>query len=200
MSIAVDPRSASVKAMQLVAPRPWSSNTRFETRLTEKSAFDVQAFLCSTGVARKVVEYGGKETVFTQGDHATSVLYIQLGGVKLAVDNEVGKEAVLAILGPGDLFGEECLVGQPQRLNTAATITPSTIVVIEKPEMVRLLHARRALCDRFIKHSLSRNIRVEEELINQLLNSAEKRLARTLLQLARYGRRDKPERMVPGIS
>jgi CRP/FNR family cyclic AMP-dependent transcriptional regulator len=199
-SIAADPRSAGMKAMQAAAPRPWPSNTRFKAKLEEKQAFDAKAFLDSAGAARKVVEYGSKETVFTQGDPATSVLYIQKGGVKLAVVNEVGHEAVVAILGPGEFFGEGCLAGQPQRVNTAATITPSTILVIEKPEMIRLLHAEQALSDRFIKHVLSRNIRVEEDLIDQLFNSSEKRLARILLLLARYGKQDKPEKMVPEIS
>jgi CRP/FNR family transcriptional regulator, cyclic AMP receptor protein len=199
-SIAVDPRSAGMKAMQAAAPRAWPSNTRFKAKLEEKQAFDAQAFLDSAGVARKVVEYRSKETVFTQGDPATSVLYIQKGGVKLAVVNEAGKEAVVAILGPGEFFGEGCLAGQPQRVNTAATITPSTILVIEKQEMIRLLHAEQVLSDRFIKHVLSRNIRVEEDLIDQLFNSSEKRLARILLLLARYGKQDKPEKMVPEIS
>jgi len=111
ISIAVDLNSAGAKAMQAAAPRPWPSNTRFKTKLEETQAFDAQAFLDSAGVARKVVEYVSNEAVFTQGDPATSVLYIQKGGVKLAVVNEVGKEAVIAILGPDDFFGEGCLAG-----------------------------------------------------------------------------------------
>ncbi len=200
ISIAVDLSSAGVKAMQAAAHRPWPSNTRFKTKVWEKQAFDAQPFLDSAGVARKVVKYESKETVFTQGDPATSVLYIQKGGVKLAVVNEAGKEAVVAILGPGNFFGEACLAGQPQRVSTAATITPSTILEIEKQEMIRLLHAERALQDRFIKHVLSRNIRIEEDLIDQLFNSSEKRLARTLLLLALDGKQDKPEKMVLGVS
>jgi|ERR1700693_640740 len=203
ISTAIDLRSAGVKSRLAAAPRPWPSNTRFKTfktELGEKHPFDAQAFLDSAGVARKVVEYGSTEMVFTQGDSATSVLYIQKGGVKLTVVNQIGKEAVVAILGPGDFLGEGCLTGQPQRVETAATITPSTILVIEKPEMIRLLHAEQALSDRFIKHVLSRSIRFEEDLVDQLFNSAEKRLARTLLLLARYGKQDRPEKMVPGIS
>jgi CRP-like cAMP-binding protein len=120
--------------------------------------------------------------------------------VKLTVVNEAGKEAVVAILGPGDFCGEGCLAGQLLRVSTAATIEPSTILVIEKPEMIRLLHAEPDLSDRFIQHMLSRNTRVEEDLIDQLFNHSEKRLARTLLLLAHYGNQDKPENMVPDIS
>ncbi|HXN24920.1 MAG TPA: Crp/Fnr family transcriptional regulator [Candidatus Dormibacteraeota bacterium] len=165
-----------------------------------KTRFNVQAFLDSAGVARKVVEYVRKGTIFTQGDPATGVLYIQKGGVKLSVISEVGKEAVVAILGPGDFFGEGCLAGQPLRIGTATAITPSIILVIEKPEMIRLLHAEHALSDRFIAHMLSRNTRIEEDLVDQLFNSSEKRLARTLLLLAHYGKQDKPEKIVPKIS
>jgi CRP/FNR family cyclic AMP-dependent transcriptional regulator len=200
ISIAVDLRSAGAKAMQGAAPRPWPSNTTFKTKLQEKQAFDAQAFLKSAGVASEVVEYGSKETVFTQGDPATSVLYIQKGGVMLTVVHESGKEAVVAILGPGDFLGEGCLAGQPERVSTAATITPSTILVIEKPDMIRLLHAEWALSDRFIKRVLSRNIRLEEDLIDHLLNSSEKRLARTLLLLARYGAEGHPQNALPKLS
>src|ERR1039458_2881893 len=200
ISIAVDLSSAAVKAMQAVAPRPWPSDARLKTKLEEEQLFDAQAFLHSAGVAREAVEYGSNKALFTQGDPATSVLYIQKGGVKLTVVNELGKEAVVGILGPGDFLGEGCLAGQPQRVNTATTITRSTILVIEKQEMIRLLHAERVLSERFIKHMLSRNIQVEEDLIDQLFNSSEKRLARTLLLLAHYGKQDKPEQIVPNIS
>jgi CRP/FNR family cyclic AMP-dependent transcriptional regulator len=200
ISIAFDQRPAGVKAIEAAVPRTWPSSSRFKTRFEEEQTFDVQAFLDSAGLARKVVEYGSKVSVFTQGELATSVLYIQKGGVKLTVVNEAGKEAVVAILGPGDFLGEGCLAGQPQRVNTATTITRSTILVIEKQEMIRLLHAERVLSERFIKHMLSRNIQVEEDLIDQLFNSSEKRLARTLLLLAHYGKQDKPEQIVPNIS
>ncbi len=146
------------------------------------------------------MKFGSKVTVFTQGDPATSVLYIQKGGVKVTVVNEAGKEAVVAILGPGDFLGEGCLAGQTQRVNTATTITTSAILVIERPEMIRLLHAERALSDRFIKHMLSMNIRAEDDLVDQIFNHSEKRLARTLLLLAHYGKQDMPEQMVPNIS
>jgi len=129
-----------------------------------------------------------------------SVLYIQKGAVRLSVVNETGKEAVVAVLGPGDFFGEGCLAGQPIRIGSAAAITVTIALLIEKKEMIRVLHAEHAFSDRFISYMLSRNIRVEEDLVDQLFNSSEKRLARTLLLLARYGKEDKPQKMVPKIS
>jgi CRP/FNR family cyclic AMP-dependent transcriptional regulator len=200
ISIAVDLRSAGVNAMQAAAPRPWPSNTRFKTKLEEKQAFDAQAFLDSTGVVREVVEYGYKETVFTQGDPATSVLYIQKGGVTLAVVNEAGKEAVVAILGPGDFVGEGCLAGQSICMATATTITPTTALVIEKHTMIRVLHGQHEFSDRFIAYMIARNIRVEEDLIDQLFNSSEKRLARALLLLAPYGEQGRPQKILSKVS
>jgi CRP-like cAMP-binding protein len=163
-------------------------------------SFDVQAFLDSAGVARKVTDFRNKQTIFTQGDPAKNVLYIQKGGVRLSVVNETGKEAVVAILGPGDFFGEGCLAGQPVRIGSATAITATSVLLIEKKEMLRVLHTEHALSDRFISYMLSRNIRIEEDLVDQLFNSSEKRLARTLLLLARYGKEDKPQKMVPKVS
>jgi CRP-like cAMP-binding protein len=120
--------------------------------------------------------------------------------VKLSVLSKTGKEAVVAMLGPGDFFGEGCLAGQKYRMGSATAITPSAVLFVEKANMVRLLHKQHAMSDRFISHMLTRNIRIEEDLIDQLFNSAEKRLARTLLLLARYGKQDKPVRAVPPIS
>ena len=169
-------------------------------KFKEVPAFDAQAFLDSAGVARKVTEFKKKAAIFSQGDPAKNVLYIQEGGVRLSVVNETGKEAVVAVLGPGDFFGEGCLAGQPIRIGSATAITATTVLVIEKKEMIRVLHAEHAFSDRFISYMLSRNIRVEEDLVDQLFNSSEKRLARTLLLLARYGKEDKPQKMVPKIS
>ncbi len=163
-------------------------------------AFDAQAFLDSAGVARKVREFKKNEAIFSQGDAAKNVLYIQKGAVRLSVVNETGKEAVVAVLGPGDFFGEGCLAGQLIRIGSAIAITVTTALLIEKKEMIRVLHAEHAFSDRFISYMLSRNIRVEEDLVDQLFNSSEKRLARTLLLLARYGKEDKPQKMVPKIS
>ena len=162
--------------------------------------FDVQAFLDSAGVARRVVEYRKSQKIFSQGDPAASVLYIQQGGVKISVVNESGKEAVVAMLGPGDFFGEGCLAGQPVCMATATAITPTTALAIEKNEMVRVLHEEHAFSDRFIAYMLARNIRVEEDLVDQLFNSTEKRLARTLLLLARYGKQNHPDTLLPRIS
>ena len=163
-------------------------------------AFDAQAFLDSAGVAKKVVDFSKRATIFAQGDAAKHVMYIQRGGVKLSVVNTTGKEAVVAVLRPGDFFGEGCLAGQPIRMGSATSTAPTTVLVIDKDEMIRLLHAEHEFSDRFIAHMLSRNIRVEEDLIDQLFNSTEKRLARALLLLARYGKKDEPQRILPKIS
>ena len=165
-----------------------------------RSAFNIQSFLDSAGVARKIMEYRRADAIFTQGDPSESVLYIQRGAVKLSVRSKTGREAVVAMLGPGDFFGEGCLAGQSVRMGTATAITASTILLVDKDLMVRLLHRQHALSDRFIAHMLSRNIRIEEDLIDQLFNSSEKRLARALLLLARYGKEDRPVRAVPKIS
>jgi CRP/FNR family transcriptional regulator, cyclic AMP receptor protein len=162
--------------------------------------FDVQAFLDSAGVARRVVEYRNSQKVYFQGDPATSVMYVQKGGVKLSIVNEVGKEGVLAILGPGDFFGEGCMAGQSVRMGTATAVTPTTVLVIEKNEMIRVLHTEHAFSDRFVSYMLSRNIRIEEDLIDHLFNSTEKRLARTLLLLARYGEEGQPQSLLPKVS
>ncbi len=146
------------------------------------------------------MRYGRGESIFTQGDACEDVLYIRSGGVKLSVLSKTGREAVVAMLGPGDFFGEGCLAGQPVRIGSATAITPSLIFGVGKEEMVRLLHEQHAMSDRFISHMLSRNIRIEEDLIDQLVGSSEKRLARTLLLLARYGKQDKAARVVPAIS
>ncbi len=163
-------------------------------------AFNAQAFLDSSGLAKTIVQYGRGETIFTQGDACEDVLYIQTGGVTLSVRSKTGREAVVAMLGPGDFFGEGCLAGQLVRMGSATAITPSVILLVGKDKMVRLLHKQHAMSDRFISHMLSRNIRIEEDLLDQLFNSSEKRLARTLLLLARYGTEDKPARVVPKIS
>jgi CRP-like cAMP-binding protein len=127
-------------------------------------------------------------------------MYIQTGGIKLSVLSKTGKEAVVAMLGPGDFFGEGCLAGQRFRTGSATAITPSTILLVGKAKMVELLHRERSMSDRFISHLLARNIRIEEDLIDQLFNSSEKRLARTLLLLARYGKLGRPDRVLPRIS
>jgi CRP-like cAMP-binding protein len=146
------------------------------------------------------VEYRSSEKIYSQGESSKDVLYIQKGGIKLSVVNEVGKEAVVAMLGPGDFFGEGGMAGQLVRMGTATAITPTTLLVIEKKEMIRVLHAEHAFSDRFMAYMLTRNIRIEQDLIDQLFNSSEKRLARTLLLLARYGKQDEPQKMLPKVS
>jgi CRP/FNR family cyclic AMP-dependent transcriptional regulator len=168
--------------------------------ISRDSAFDVQLFLDSAGLGRKIEKFRNKDPIFAQGDPARNVLYIQEGGVKLTVVNEAGKEAVVAILGPGEFFGEGCLAGQPICMATATAIASTTLLVIRKTEMLRVLHGEPQFSDRFIAHMLSRNLRVEEDLIDQLFNSSEKRLARTLLLLARYGKEPHPERTLPKVS
>jgi CRP/FNR family cyclic AMP-dependent transcriptional regulator len=185
--------SAVRRARAKVVRSPQRTKSKF-------AGFDVQSFLDSAGVGRTVCKFPAKETISHQGDPAKNVLYIQEGGVKLTVVNESGKEAVVAILGPGDFFGEGCLAGQSVCMATASTVTPTTVLRIEKDEMIRVLHAEHEFSDRFIAHMLGRNIRVEEDLIDQLFNSSEKRLARTLLLLARYGAGDQPKKVLPKVS
>ena len=167
---------------------------------SKSPAFDVKLFLDSAGLGRVVRKFRGKETVFAQGAPARNVMYIQEGGVKLTVVNEIGREAVVTILGPGDFFGEACLAGQSKCMATATTVAPTAVLVIDKDEMIRALHEEHEFSDRFIAHMLGRNIRVEEDLIDQLFNSSEKRLARTLLLLARYGAPGQPQAALPKIS
>jgi len=171
-----------------------------ESKSGKKLIFNAQAFLDSAGVARKVVEFRKNQSIFSQGDAANSVLYIQKGAVKLSVVNDVGKEAVVAILGTGDFLGEGCMAGQSIRMGSATTVAPSTLLLIDKTEMIRTLHEEHTFSDRFVAYMLSRNIRVEEDLVDQLFNSSEKRLARTLLLLARYGKKAEPEKLIPKVS
>jgi CRP/FNR family transcriptional regulator, cyclic AMP receptor protein len=174
--------------------------TPLGTKPKKNSAFDAQVFLESVGVSRRVQEFGKKETIFSQGDTADSVMYVQTGSVKLTVVNDSGKEAVVAIFGSGEFFGEGGMAGQTVRMATATAIVPTAVLIIGKDEMKRVLHAEHALSDRFITYMLARNIRVEADLIDQLFNSTEKRLARTLLLLARYGEEGQPERVLQKVS
>jgi CRP-like cAMP-binding protein len=187
--------------MSSVARRKPAKRRRSRKKASLSSpAFDVKLFLDSAGLGRKVVQFRGKETVFTQGDPAKNVMYIQEGGVKLTVVNETGKEAVVAILGPGDFFSEGCLAGQSVCMATATAIASATVLVIEKNEMMRVLHSEHEFSDRFIAYMLARNLRIEEDLVDQLFNSSEKRLARTLLLLARYGAPGQPQKVLAKVS
>ncbi|HKW00971.1 MAG TPA: Crp/Fnr family transcriptional regulator [Vicinamibacterales bacterium] len=169
-------------------------------KVKRPAPFDAQAFLDSAGIDRRIAEYRRGDVVFAQGDPSDRVMYIQTGGVRLSVLSKAGRQAVVAMLGPGEFFGEGCLAGQAVRMGSATATMASTVLLVDREQMARLLHEQRALSDRFIAHMLARNIRIEEDLIDQLFNSSEKRLARTLLLLARYGKPNKPVRPVPPIS
>jgi CRP-like cAMP-binding protein len=166
---------------------------------SKQSHFDVELFLTSAGVARTMMEFGKKETLFSQGDVCKNIMYIQKGAVKVSVVSKTGKDAVVGMLGANDFIGEGGLAGQPMRMATATAVSPVTVLAIDNKEMFRVLHSESAFSDRFITYMLQRNVRIEEDLIDQLFNSSEKRLARALLLLARYGKQDKPQRMLPKI-
>jgi len=182
----------------------WRFNLNMKPKKLKKNGktgtFDPQAFLDTAGVARKIAEFRRGESIYSQGEAAESVMYVQKGGVKFSVVNGSGKEAVVAMFGPNDFFGEGCMAGQSIRMGTATAITPTTLLVIEKDELRRVLHTEHELSDHFISYMLAHNIRVEEDLMDQLFNSCEKRLARTLLLLARYGKQDQPDRILPKVS
>jgi CRP-like cAMP-binding protein len=160
----------------------------------------VHLFLNSAGLSRTIKKFRRGETLYSQGDPANNVLFIQNGSVKCAVINEAGKEAVVAVLGTGDFLVEGCLTGKSVRTATATAIAPTTALVIQKNEMIRVLHGEHQMSDRFIAYLLARNIRVEENLTDQLFNSSEKRLARGLLLLAHYGEQGRPEKILAKVS
>ena len=160
----------------------------------------MQAFLDSAGVARTIVEFERRQTIFSQGDASDSVMYIHKGVVKLTVVNEAGKEAVIDILGPGDFLGVKCLAGKSAYMATASAIVPTRVLVIEKDDMIRLLREERAFSNSFIANILTRNARVQETLKDQLLNSSEKRLAHALLLLAHYVAPGHPQAALPKVS
>jgi CRP/FNR family cyclic AMP-dependent transcriptional regulator len=165
-----------------------------------KPAFDPKAFLSKVNGGRAISEYRKDKVVFRQGDPSDAVFYIQSGKIKTTVVSEEGKEAVVALLGTGDFFGEGCLTGQPQRLSTVFTLTECVIVRISKTDITRVIHEQPAFAELFISHLLARNSRVEEDLVDQLFNSSEKRLARTLLLLANFGKEGRPEPIIAKIS
>ena len=182
------------------APRAPAGKRRKAASAVPIPVFDAQRFLATPGMARRVVSYRRGQVVFSQGEPCDAVMYILQGGVKLSVVSRSGKQAVVAILGAGEFFGEGALAGQPMRMATARTIAPARILVVQKRQMIRVLHQERALADRFISHLLSRNIRIEEDLVDQLFNSSEKRLARLLLILASSGRPGRQGRVLPRLS
>jgi CRP/FNR family cyclic AMP-dependent transcriptional regulator len=162
--------------------------------------FDAEAFLTSAGAARRVATYPRGKVVFSQGQPSDTVMFIQKGAVKISVLSRTGKEAVVAMLGPGDFFGEGALTGQSIRIGTATATMPTIVLVIEKAVMAGLLRDQPRFSERFISYMLERNLRIEADLVDHLFNSSEKRLARTLLLLARYGEKEGPEQRIPTIS
>lgn len=160
----------------------------------------MERFLNSVSVPRRVTQYDADAIIYAQGGSAKSVMYLQLGRVKLSVVSRSGKEAVVAVLGPGDFFGEGCLAGQTVRMSTATAMDRSRVLTIDRSRMQRLLHRQPALSSRFISYILTRSIRVEEDLIDRLFNSVEKRFARSLLLMARYGRVNGDEWILPKVS
>jgi CRP/FNR family cyclic AMP-dependent transcriptional regulator len=170
-------------------------------RKPKKTAgFSVDEYLSSAGTSRRLAKYKKGQTLFSQDDPSTNVMYIQSGNAKLTVVNPQGKEAVLAILGPGDFVGEGCIIGNPVRMATATAIAQLSAIVIDKKEMMRVLNEQGEFSQRFITYMLERNIKIEADLVDQLFNSSEKRLARALLILARYRKDGEPETVVAKIS
>jgi CRP-like cAMP-binding protein len=180
---------------------PSRSSLKTRRALTSSTPeFDLDGFLESAGLSRTVAKYTKGIIVFSQGDPAAQVMYIQHGTIKLSVLSKTGKEAIVGMLGAGDFFGEGCLAGQTLRMSTATAMSATTVLVVEKAHMVQMLHKEPALSDRFIVHMLARNIRIEEDLVDQLFNSSERRLARTLLLMARYGKDDAPQHVLHNLS
>lgn len=169
-------------------------------RPVSKIAFDLEHFLRPIGRSKRVVTYAAGAVVFRQGQACPDVLFVQNGTVKLAVVSRSGREGVVAMLGRGDFFGEGCLAGQTVRIATATAMAPTRVLSVPKDTMIQLLHDEHEFSDRFLVHMLARNIRIEEELIDHLFNSSEKRLARTLLLVARYGKQSEPSRVLPRLS
>jgi CRP-like cAMP-binding protein len=162
--------------------------------------FGVQQYLSNAGVSRRLAKFKKGQVIFSQDDPCDDVLYVQSGNAKLTIVNPQGKEAVLAIVGPGDFVGEGCIIGNPVRMATATAIAPLNAMSIEKKEMMRVLHDEQEFAGKFINYMLERNLKTEADLVDQLFNSSEKRLARALLILARYGKEGEPEKIVAKIS
>jgi CRP-like cAMP-binding protein len=171
-----------------------------KTNAKAKRRFEVVKYLESAGVSRKVVRYRKGQRIFSQGDPCDTVMYLQAGVVKIGVTSSAGKEAVIALLQTGEFFGEGCIAGQPLRVAAAIAMEPTSVLEIDKLEMIRVVHDEPEFSDRFVAHMLKRNVRVEEDLVDQLFNSSEKRLARTLLLIARYGNEEKCDKIVAHVS
>jgi len=167
---------------------------------TKRRQFDPKSFLTVINGGRKILAFRKKRPIFVQGDLSDAVFYIQKGKVKLTVVSKTGKEATIGILKEDDFFGEACLMGQPLRLCSATALTDCSVMRVEKKTMLEVLHEERAMSDVFVAYLLTRNIRYEEDLVDQLFNSSEKRLARMLLMLAHFGKEGEPQPVIPKIS
>jgi CRP/FNR family transcriptional regulator, cyclic AMP receptor protein len=167
---------------------------------TKKRSFDAEGLFRAAGLKRAALTFTRGDVVFSQGDPCDNVMYIRTGAIQLSVLSQAGKEAIVGILGAGDFLGEGALSGYPVRLETATATTESAVLVVPKRQMIRLLHENHSFSDHFIAHMLMRNARLEADLVDQLFNSSEKRLARTLLLLARYGNSDEPQQLLPAVS
>jgi CRP-like cAMP-binding protein len=192
--------AAILKRCSRVSPRQEKPLMTPTVPVKRKFAFDPREFLATIGDGRKIVAFSKKENIFTQGDQADAVFYIQAGKVRLTVVSTIGKEATLGILGEGEFFGEGGLAGQRLRMGSASAMTDCELLRIEKKAMMLALHRERAFSDLFVAYLLARNIRYEEDLVDQLFNSSEKRLARILLLLAHFGKEGAPETVIPKIS
>lgn len=190
-----------IELRHLRVTRYHSSMATVSTRLRKQPAFQPATFLAKTGLGRTIVDLKKRQTVFSQGDPANEVFYIQKGRIKLTVISKRGKEATIALLGAGNFLGEECIAAiQPQRMATATAIAPATLLRIERKEMARVLHEEKLFSEVFVSYLLARNTRIQEDLVDQLFNSSEKRLARALLLLAQFGKDGTPETVIPKIS
>ena len=169
-------------------------------KVRASETFNASDYLENAGIKRKIVSYRKRQTIFSQGDMSRSVFYLRSGSVKITVTSSSGKEAVIAFLHPGDFFGEGCIAGQPLRVARASAMGPVSVLEIERREMIRVIHEEHDFSDRFVAHMLKRNVRIEEDLVDQLFNSSEKRLARALLLIARYGNNEKPQKIVAKVS
>jgi len=165
-----------------------------------EQAFDVEVFLNKPNGGKTITEFGNNERIFVQGDPADAIFYIRSGKVKITVVSKQGKEAVIAIMGEGDFFGEGCLAGQPLRMASATAMSECSIMKLNKAVVVKLLHEEPVFSERFLTHLLTRNVKIEEDLVDQLFNSSEKRLARVLLLLAHFGKEGQPQEVIPKIS
>jgi CRP/FNR family transcriptional regulator, cyclic AMP receptor protein len=196
------PRSGEIPRQTVNSPTVKTARIAITPRVTTKNkrGFDPHAFLATIGEGRRLLHFKNKQGIFTQGDAADAVFYVQTGKVKLTVVSKIGKEATIGILNDGDFFGEGSLAGQSIRMGSATTMTDCIVMRIDKKAMMEVLHREHELSDLFVAYLLSRNIRYEEDLVDQLFNSSEKRLARILLLLAHFGKEGKPEAVVPKIS